>query len=171
MTKRRSSTSFKKITAALAVGLAVTGFGAQAWAHGGMAGGGGYPGQYQQGMGPGIGYGGMMGPGMMGPGMMGQGYPYGGMGPGGFGPGVNLTDEQRQQLQTIQQDLYQTQMKRQPELAEAMQNYQNALNRENPDPEAVSKAYDQVNAIQRELLKERIQAQNKMRQILSQAQE
>lgn len=147
------------------LGFGVFGFGSPASAQGsGM--GVGYPGPY-----------GTTGPGMPGPGLgvaPGTGLapgtgcvPSGTMGPGAVGPETDLSQQQQQEIHDIRTDLYQAQLRNQQELNRALQNWQTEMTRPTPDPEAAAKAYDQVTAIQSKMLKQRLEAQNKMQQIIS----
>lgn len=130
-------------------------------AHGpgmGMADEGYYGYGAQQGYGPGMG---MMGPGM---GMMGQGMGYG---PGmGFGM-MDLTDDQRDKLFQVHSRVRKEQYKRMGEMMEVMEALRAEMLKPEPKPEAVAKAYDRVSAVQREMLKARVAAQNEMSGMLT----
>lgn len=133
-----------------------------ALAHGPMMGMGGdaddgmMPG-YGQGMGYGygMGYGQGMGPGMM---------------MGGMGYGVqmlDLSDAQREKIGQIQQRMRKQQYERMEKMIEAREAMRAEMWKDQPDPEAVARAHDRVSAIRREMLKERVQAHNEMRAVLS----
>ena len=120
-------------------------------------------------MGPGMmgGYG--MGPGMMGgygmsPGMM-WGY---GAGPGGYG--LNLTPEQQEKIGAIQARARTDQYKRMGTMMESMEGMRAEMLKEEPNPDAVAKAFDKVSAQRREMLKARIQTQNEIRGVLTKEQ-
>lgn len=89
------------------------------------------------------------------------------MGPGAFGPEADLNQSQRQEIEDIRKDLYQSQLRNQRELSRAMADWQTEMTNPMPDPEAAASAYDEVTAIQREMLKQRLEAQNEVQQILS----
>jgi len=129
----------------------------------GMMGGyGGY------GMGPGMmgGYGGYgMGPGMMGgygmgPGMM------GGYGPAyGAGASLNLTDEQRSKIGTIQEDLRSKQWDLMGKIREEY-----ARRAQAPDDAAASKADDQIAALQQQMLSNATASRKQMDLVLTKEQ-
>lgn len=136
----------------------------------------GMMGQYG-GMGPGMmgGYGsmgpGMMGPyGGMGPGMMGE---YGGpcmMGPGGgYGPApwANLSQEQRQQLADIQNQLLQKQQPLQQQLQQRSLELYNLSVQPDAVPKAVGEKYAQVFELRQQMAKNIQEAQEQMQQIFS----
>jgi protein CpxP len=93
--------------------------------------------------------------------------PGGTMGPGAFGPESDLNQAQQQELNDIRNDLYQSQLRNQRELSRAMADWQTEMTKPMPDPEAAASAYDDVTAIQSEMLKQRLEAQNKVQRILS----
>lgn len=134
-------------------------------------------------MGPGYGYGPgmMMGPGAMGgygygPGMMGGGYGPGMMG-GGYGPGmmgafgaIELSDQQRDQMQQIAREL----RKQQWDLAEQMMEKQDKLQglyaQGQPNPEEVGQAYAEIAQLRRQMVEAHVQAQNRMQDVLTEEQ-
>lgn len=152
--------------------------------------GGGYgPGMgYGRGMmgyGPGGGYGGM-GPGMMGgyggmgPGMMGG---YGGMGPGmmgygGYGPGMgfgggygavdlNLSDAQREKMDSIAKKLWDEQEKTAIKLHDQMFALDRLYGADNPDTKAIEKQYDAVSALRKQMFEQRLRAWKEWRAVLT----
>lgn len=102
------------------------------------------------------GYGPMMG----GPGMM-QGY-----GPGG-GAGIELSSVQRAKSREIQRELF----KKESELREKMfmehGQIEDLYDVDKPDPKAVRAAYDRLYNIRKEMIEARIQARNKMYDLLT----
>jgi len=129
-----------------------------------------------------------MGPGMMGPGMMGMGPGMGmgsgmmghgmmGMGPwmmgygmmGGYGPGgmPNLDESQQRKIVQIQDDL----RKKHWDLMGKMNDEQAKLNQlyyTGPrDPAAVSKQYQRVQDLRRQMMESSVEAQNRIETVLT----
>lgn len=116
---------------------------------------------YEMMPGYGMGYGHGMGMGMMGrgPGMM-----------GGMGYGMqmlDLSDAQREKIGQIQQRMRKQQYERMEKMIEAREAMRAEMWKDQPDPEAVARAHDRVSALRREMLKERVQAHNEMRAVLT----
>ena len=145
--------------------------GTSAFAHGngGMMGGGygGY-GPCQGGaMGPGMGMGmGMMGSGMGmgmmgGPMMGGQGYGYGN--PMGM---MNLSDEQRQKMFDVQQKAQKERWEHMADMQEAMADLQKEWAKDEPNPDAVTAAYEKMSDIRLEMMREGLETRQEMMQML-----
>ena len=149
-----NSTSKRKLltTAALVASLTAAG---TTLAHGPMMGGYGDDDDLPRAQGYGYG----MGPGMM------WGY---GAGPGGYG--LNLTPEQQEKIGAIQARARTDQYKRMGTMMEAMEGMRAEMLKEEPNPDAVAKAFDKVSAQRREMLKARIQTQNEIRGVLTKEQ-
>jgi Spy/CpxP family protein refolding chaperone len=149
----------------------------------GMMGGPGYgPGMmggpgYGHGMmgGPGYGPGMMGGPGY-GPGMVGgRGYGPGMMGGSGYGPGMMggwdgdaddmraLPPQQRQKIGSIMREHAQEQERLLGEVAKKRADLEATMYAENPDPDAVGKAYKALADAQGQLLENRVRMRNEMR--------
>ncbi|BAU49265.1 hypothetical protein SVA_2717 [Sulfurifustis variabilis] len=146
----------------------------------------GMMGQGGWGMGPGMG---MMGPGMMGPGMMGQGgwgmSPGMGMGPGmmggmgmGWGPGtgagpfamLDLSDEQRQRIAKIQEDVRKRHWNTQGKILEEQARLSELYGAEKPDAKQIGQAYGNIAKLQQEIIEGNVQAQNQMLDVLTKEQ-
>jgi len=123
-----------------------------------------------QGMGPGYGPGQGMGPGYgqgrgMGPGMM--------MGPGmGLGPiwALNLTDEQRQSIDTIMQEQQQTHMQLMSRMMEEGNKLQQLYSQPQWDARAIGEVYDRIFETQRNGIVSMIEARNQIREQLTEEQ-
>lgn len=156
------------IIAALLSGLAMSGV---AFAHEGM-GGGGY-GPCTGGM---MGDYGMMNGGMMGSGMMGGGMRGGGMGMMGDGyygspmSMMNLSDAQQKQIAEIQQKARKEQWNRMGEMRKAMEAYQSEMLKEEPDPDAASKTYQQAARVRGEMMKHGLETRQKMMSVMNKEQ-
>jgi len=128
-------------------------------------------------MGPGMmGGQGMMGPGMMGgqgtgPGMMGPGMGQGMMGPGmGQGmmaPDLDLSDEQRSQINKIRTDA----RKKQLDLAKQMRSEQRKLqalyDTDKPDREAIRAQRKKIQDLQLQVMQNHMTAHNEMDDVLT----
>ena len=159
--------------------VAILSGGTSAFAHGngGMMGGGygGYgpcqggsmgPGMEMGMMGPGMGMGmGMMGGSMMGGPGYGQGYGYGN--PMGM---MNLSDEQRQRMFDIQKKVQEERWEHMGDMQEAMADLQREMTKENPDQEAVTKAYQKMSDIRLEMMREGLDGRRQMMEILNKEQ-
>ena len=112
--------------------------------------------------------------------MPGYGMGYGqGMGMMGRGPGMmmggmgcamqmlDLSDAQREKIGQIQQRMRKQQYARREKMIEAREAMRAEMWKDPPDPEAVARAHDRVSALRREMLKERVQAYNEMRAVLT----
>jgi Spy/CpxP family protein refolding chaperone len=156
----------------IAAATAAAMFMAPAWAHGpGMAGGemmmgpgmmgpgmmGGYG---QQGMGPG-----MMGPGMMGPGMMGPGMMGGPM--MGSNPALNLSDEQRAKISTIQRDVAREQWNLMGKMHEQQYHMHDLLESGKPDDAAARKAYDEMSTAHKQMFQNMLEGRKRIDAVLT----
>ena len=137
----------------------------------GMMGGGG-PG-YGPGMmgGGGPGYGPGYGPGMRGGGGPGYGP---GFGPGrGYGPGagllesLNLTDEQRDKIQVIQEENRQKNWAAMGQLRTEMFALRRMYSADKVDPNAVAEQQKKVDELRRQMLKSRLESRNQMEAVLT----
>lgn len=114
------------------------------------------------------------GPGMMGGygpgyGMMGGYGPSYGMGPtmmGGWA-GLNLTDAQKAQMEKIHDSLQEKHRKLMFEMWDEQAKMAKLYNAERRDPAAIGKAHDKLSKLQREALEARIEAENKIDDVLT----
>lgn len=83
---------------------------------------------------------------------------------------LNLSDDQQRQITQIRQQLGSEHAVRMGEWLEARDALQTQLNAPAPNPDAVVKAYDRVAALERELLRARVQGYNRMQAVLTEAQ-
>lgn len=122
----------------------------------------------------GPGMGGMMGPGMgMGPGMM------GGMGMG-WGPGMgtgmgplamlDLSDDQRQQIARIQEDVRKRHWNTLGKIHEEQARLNELYAAEKPDAKQIGQAYGNIAKLQQEIVEGSVQAQNQMLDVLTKEQ-
>jgi Spy/CpxP family protein refolding chaperone len=127
------------------------------------------------------------GPGMMGgygPGMMGGGGPgYGpgrGYGPGGgFGPGggygrgaamlesLNLTDEQREKIQTLQEENRQRNWTVMGQMRTEMFKLRRMYSADNPDANAVAEQQKKVDELRRQMLVSRLEGRKQVEAVLT----
>ena len=119
------------------------------------------------------------GPGMMGgggpgygPGMMGGGGP--GYGPGrGYGPGtnmlesLNLTDEQRDKIQAMQEENRQKNWATMGQLRTEMFALRRMYYADKVDPNAVAEQQKKVDELRREMLKSRLESRNRVEALLT----
>jgi Spy/CpxP family protein refolding chaperone len=119
-----------------------------------------------QGMGPGMMGGQGMGPGMMGPGM-GQGMMGPGMGQGMMAPDLELSDEQRSQINKIRTDA----RKKQLDLAKQMRSEQRKLqalyDTDKPDREAIRAQRKKIQDLQLQVMQNHMTAHNEMDDVLT----
>jgi Spy/CpxP family protein refolding chaperone len=158
--------------------LAAGTIGATAIAQGpGYGGGPGYgPGMMGGGPGYGAGMMGGYGPGRgMGPGY-GRGFgPGGGYGPGGgFGPGrgamlesLNLSDEQREKIQTIQEENRQRNWTVMGQMRTEMFKLRRMYNADNPDANAVAEQQKKVDELRRQMLVSRLEGRKQVEAVLT----
>jgi Spy/CpxP family protein refolding chaperone len=107
----------------------------------------------------------------MGPGMMGG---YGGMGPGMMGMGplhmLNLTDEQRDKIEKIQD----AEQKKHLDVAGKMFDQQTKLRdltqEDKPDPKKVGAAYSEIAKLRQQMLETHVQSFNQVQDILTKEQ-
>lgn len=145
---------------------------------GGMMGMGG-PGMMGQGSGGmGMMSGGMgMCPGMMGSGMGGMGMMGGGMGMGGgmmgMGPMamLNLSDEQRAKLNKIQDGLRKQHWETMGKMMDEQAGLRDLHDADAPDAKKIGAVYERIQALQRQNMVASIEAQNKMRAVLTKEQQ
>jgi len=161
--------------AMVATALAAVTIGAAAVAQGpgygpGMMGGGG-PGYGPGMMGGGPGYGQGYGPGMRGGGGPGYGQGYG---PGrGYGPGaslldsLNLTDEQRDKIQALQEENRQKNWATMGQLRTEMFALRRMYYADKVDPNAVAEEQKKVDELQRQMLKSRLESRNQVEALLT----
>jgi Spy/CpxP family protein refolding chaperone len=122
------------------------------------------------------GYGGMGmgGYGMMGPGMMHGGY--GGMGMGGYGMmggygGIlNLSQAQRDKIETIQQNMRKNHFAMMEKIIEERQKLPELYNQENPSASKIGAVYGRIFTIQRQMIESSINARNQMNNVLTKEQ-
>ena len=136
----------------------------------GMMGGGG-PGYGPGMMGGGPGYGQGYGPGMRGGGGPGYGQGYG---PGrGYGPGasvldsLNLTDEQRDKIQALQEENRQKNWATMGQLRTEMFALRRMYYADKVDPNAVAEQQKKVDELQRQMLKSRLESRNQVEALLT----
>mgnify|MGYP001166050060 CR=1 FL=1 len=138
----------------------------------GMYGGMGYGGMGM--MGGGMGYGGM--------GMMGGGMGYGGMGMmhgGMMGGGMpymmasmlDLDDKQRNQMRELQRTQRKANWQRMGEMIDLQYELQGLYDQDKPDAKAVSKVYDKIHALRKQMIESQIETRNKMRDVLTKEQQ
>jgi Spy/CpxP family protein refolding chaperone len=124
-------------------------------------------------MGGGPGYGPGYGPGMMGGG--GPGYGPGMMGGGGpgYGPGakmlesLNLTDEQRDKIQAMQEENRQKNWATMGQLRTEMFALRRMYNADKVDPNAVAEQQKKVDELRRQMLKSRLESRNQVEAMLT----
>ena len=119
------------------------------------------------------------GPGMMGgngpgygPGMMGGYGPGGGFGPGrGFGGGplaaLNLTDEQRDKIQLIQEENRQKNWGTMGQLRSEMFKLRRLYYADNADANAVAEQQKKVDELRRQMLKSRLEGRKQVEAVLT----
>ncbi|KAB2309767.1 periplasmic heavy metal sensor [Betaproteobacteria bacterium SCN2] len=120
-------------------------------------------------MGGGSGYGMGMGPGMMG----GYGPGYGmGMGPGMMGgwQGLDLNESQLDQWDKIHDKLQDKHRKLMRQMWQEQARLADLYNAEKRDPTAIGKSHDNLAKLQREAIEARIEAENKLIEILTKEQ-
>lgn len=83
---------------------------------------------------------------------------------------LNLSEEQRQRIDQIQQPLRREHAQRMEEWYQAWDVLQAQLNAPSPDPDAVAQAYEWVAGLEREQLRARVQAYNEIRSVLTEEQ-
>ena len=108
-----------------------------------------------------------------GPGMMGGGYGPGyGMGPGMMGgwSGLSLTDAQTAQMEKIHNSLQEKHRKLMSEMWSEQAKMAKLYDAEKRDPAAIGKAHDRLSKLQREALEARIDAENKIDDVLTKEQ-
>lgn len=98
--------------------------------------------------------------------MMGPGYDDGYYGLSA----LNLTEEQRQRIDQIQQQGRREHAQRMEAWYQARDALQAQMNAPSPDPDAVAQAYDRVAALEREQLRACVQAYNQIRSVLTEEQ-
>lgn len=128
------------------------------------------------GYGPGYGGGPGYGPGMMGgwgPGY-GPGYGPGMMGGGpGYGPGggmlnaLNLSDAQRDKIQTIQEEHFQKNWAAMGQMRSEMFKLRRMFNTDKVDANAVAEQQKKVDELRRQMLKSRIESYNQIEGVLT----
>ncbi len=118
-------------------------------------------------MGPGMGYG--MGPGMMGY-MMGSMHGYA-MGTGmGLGAVLELSDEQREQIRKIHQELRQRHWDVMGEIMDKQNEIGDLYAQETPDPGQVGQAYSELTDLGRQMIEAEVRARNRVREVLTEEQ-
>lgn len=132
------------------IALALAGCGGRPWVHGSMM-----TGDYPYAYGPGTG-------------MWAHGCPYSGLVPNTYGSESRLSQDQQQRIHEIRRGFYQSQLQNERELTEAMQDWETAVQRPEPDTGAAASARDRAVAIQQEMLRERLEAQDRIQEIISQ---
>jgi Spy/CpxP family protein refolding chaperone len=125
---------------------------------------------YGQGYGPGYGQGrGMMGNGPQGGGMMGggmMGYGYGQQG-GGVFAGINLTEEQRQKVLSVQEEHRQKNWAAMGEVRAEQYKLRSLYGADKVDADKVTEQQKKVDELRRQMLKSRVEAHNQMVAILT----
>ena len=123
-----------------------------------------------QGYGPGYGQGrGMMGNGPQGGGMMGggmMGYGYGQQG-GGVFAGINLTEEQRQKVLSVQEEHRQKNWAAMGEVQAEQYKLRSLYGADKVDADKVTEQQKKVDELRRQMLKSRLEAHNQMVAILT----
>lgn len=138
----------------------------------------GYGPGMMQGYGPGM----MMGGGMMGPGMMGGYGPGMMMGPGmmgGYGPGmmmgydgpIDLTDDQREKIADIQQNLIDSMWAHMRTMHQQMPALWQAQRGEKIDVDEAMKAHEAMMAAGRAMMRQRLEAHNAVMDVLTDEQQ
>ena len=120
---------------------------------------------------------GMMGGGMMGRGMMSHGMMGGGMMSHGMMGGcmlskrmmrmLGLSDKQRSSIRSISRDLHKKIWSLMGKMIDARYSLHDLYARDRKDAKAIGRAYDRIFAIKRQIIVARIQAANKMRDVLT----
>lgn len=85
--------------------------------------------------------------------------------PGAFGPESQLNQHQQQRLHELRRDYYQSRLKNEQKLSEAMEQWQSQV--QQSDPEAAARARDRALAIEQEMFRNRLEAQDQIQQIIS----
>lgn len=115
---------------------------------------------------------GMMGPGMMGQGMMGPGMRSGMMGPGMMGHGwmgrnvLDLDSSQRKKIRKIQEDLHDKHWEQMGKLNDEYAKLQDLYSADKRDPDKIVRQQQRIDELRRDMLKESIDAQNRMEEVL-----
>jgi len=134
----------------------------------GMMGGGGPgygPGMMGGGYGPGM-MGGGYGPGMMGGGY-GPGYGRGGYGPGGGLAALNLSDEQREKVLSLQEDSRRKNWDTMGQMRAEMFKLRGMYYADKLDPKAYADQQKKVDDLRRQMLASRIEARNQIEKVLT----
>lgn len=147
MKKTRNVAAVLSAGVFLGLVLTVTGCGNRPWVHDRMM-AGGYPHAY----GPGLGT---------------YSCPYSALVPNTYGSETRLSQDQQQRIHEIRRDFYQSQLRNEKALTEAMQDWQSEVQRPEPNTGAAASARDRAVDIQQEMLRERLEAQDQIRQIIS----
>lgn len=133
-------------------------------------GSGGYGQRGWGGMGPGMMWGGGYG---MGPGMMhGGGYGGMGMGPGMMGPlhMLNLTDEQRDKIEKIQDAEQKKHLDVAGKMFEQQTRLRDLYQEDKPDPKKIGAAYGEIAKLRQQMLETHVQSFNQAQDVLTQEQ-
>lgn len=102
-----------------------------------------------------------------GPGTGTYGCPYGALVPNTSGSENRLSQDQQQRIHEIRRDFYQSQLRNEEALSDAMQDWQSEVQRPQPDAGAAASARDRAVAIQQQMLRERLEAQDRIQQIVT----
>lgn len=90
-------------------------------------------------------------------------------GPGAM-VGIDLSDEQRARMREIQRELFRQETALREKLYEEYGKLEELFDADKPDPKAVREAYDRIHALRRQKIEARLQAHNRMYDLLTEEQ-
>jgi len=88
-------------------------------------------------------------------------------GPYDWGEALALSDDQRQSILDIMQQTRAKHWPKRAQVLDAMTGIRNAYAKDRPDPEAVGKAYAELFRLKREMIVDRVQAHNRILDVLN----
>ncbi|OYY73771.1 MAG: hypothetical protein B7Y40_07920 [Gammaproteobacteria bacterium 28-57-27] len=89
----------------------------------------------------------------------------------GYGPnaaaGLELTDEQREKMRTIQKDMFKQNMALMEKMVDEYSQMESLSDADKQDTKSILEAYDRQSALRRQMMSNRLQAQQKMYDLLT----
>jgi Spy/CpxP family protein refolding chaperone len=89
----------------------------------------------------------------------------------GYGPnnaaGLELTDEQREKMRTIQKDMFKQNMAVMEKMVDEYDQMESLSDADKQDTKSILDAYDRQSVLRRQMMSNRLQAQQKMRDLLT----